>query len=222
MLWVKCGTCDSRIDDLEQCEPFDWVHLVLFFLSTLTVMSTATWGEGSTWGKLRVFSPFAGMRRVVARGGCVMSSFDGAVAVVINRCLIQCCLGFCVAVIAWRNKTIYACGVKKVFQFFLLSPLSLLFFFFFASLGEFSFFSLFSTFWFLSSFFLFVFPLCFFFIAPSLLYFLISSSSLSLYRTVGWRGVWIFMFILGFFTSLAYNFIHYLLFLCFFFFWKPD
>jgi hypothetical protein len=153
MLWVKCGTCDSRIDDLEQCEPFDWVHLVLFFLSTLTVMSTATWGEGSTWGKLRVFSPFAGMRRVVARGGCVMSSFDGAVAVVINRCLIQCCLGFCVAVIAWRNKTVYACGVKKVFQFFLLSSFSALFFFFF----------FFDFFAFLCFFFFFAFFLCVFF-----------------------------------------------------------
>jgi len=112
----------------------------------------------------------------------------------------------------WREESISIFSALLFLCFF--------FFFFFASLGEFSFFSLFSTFWFLSSFFLFVFPLCFFFIAPSLLYFLISSSSLSLYRTVGWRGVWIFMFILGFFTSLAYNFIHYLLFLCFFFFFE--
>lgn len=83
-----------RVDELEQCNPFDWLHLVLLFLSTLIVMSTAAWGERSTRGKLRVFSPFAGMRRVVARGGCVMSSFDGVVAVAINGCLIQCCLGF--------------------------------------------------------------------------------------------------------------------------------
>jgi hypothetical protein len=116
----------------------------------------------------------------------------------------------------WREESISIFSALLFLCFFFF-----FFFFFFASLGEFSFFSLFSTFWFLSSFFLFVFPLCFFFIAPSLLYFLISSSSLSLYRTVGWRGVWIFMFILGFFTSLAYNFIHYLLFLCFFFFENP-
>jgi len=132
--------------------------------------------------------PFVGMRRVVAWGGCVMSSFNGVVAlVVINGCLIQCCLGFYAAVIAWRNKMVYACGVKKEKKFFLFWFFNFFYsacFFFFAFLGEFSSFSLFATFSFLSSFFLFVFPLCFFFIAPSLLYFFISSSSLSLYPAV--------------------------------------
>lgn len=196
-------------------------------LSTLIVMPTATWEERSTWGKFRVFSPFSCMRRVVSQGGCVMSSFDGVVAVVINGCLTQCCLGFYMVVITWRNTTLYSYDMKKEREFFLFrflnffcSPLSLLFFL--APLGEFYSFSLFSTFWFLFSFFLFVFPyssfstlFCYLFV---FLIFLSPHPCLSPDLPI---SLWIFLFILVIFISLAYNFIHYLLFLCFFFFENP-